>query len=327
MPSHFGLSSVLDLIGHTPLIHLRRISAEAGAAIYGKCEFQNPGLSVKDRIALYIIEEAERSGQLKPGGVIVEGTAGNTGIGLALVATVKGYRMILVIPNTMSKEKIDMVKAYGAELHLVERKPWGDPQHYNTIAERIARETPGAVWANQFHNLANRRCHQTTTGPEIWEQTEGRVEVLFGGMGTGGTLAGAGRFLKERNPKIKTIAVDPYGSVYYNYFKTGEQKAEGSSIVEGVGIGKVPGNYDGGVIDDIIRVDDTSAVRMTRRLVREEGMMLGGCSGLVTAGALLWLKENPRINNAVAILTDSGRNYLSKLFNDDWLRGQNLPLD
>jgi cysteine synthase len=327
MPARFGLSSALDLIGRTPLVHLGRISKGLGADIYGKCEFQNPGLSIKDRIAQFIVEEAERSGQLKPAGTIVEGTAGNTGIGLAVVAAVKGYRLILVIPNTMSKEKIDIVKAYGAELHLVERKPWGDPQHYNAIAERLVREIPGAVWANQFHNLANRRCHYSTTGPEIWEQTEGRVEALFAGMGTSGTLSGAGRFLKEKNPDVKIVATDPHGSVYYNFFKTGEPRAEGSSIIEGVGIGRVPGNYDPEVLDDIVRVDDATAVRMTRRLVREEGMMVGGCSGLVVAGASEWLRRNPSVTNAVGILSDTGRNYLSKLFNEDWLRSQNLPLD
>jgi len=318
---------VLQLIGNTPLVPLRTLSAGLASPLLAKCEFANPGLSVKDRIALYIVERAEAADQLKPGGCVVEGTAGNTGIGLALVCAVKGYRCILVIPNTMAKEKIDMVKAYGAELHLVEKKPWGDPSHYNTIAERIAKETPGALFVNQFNNLLNRRCHYETTGPEIWRQTGGAVQALFGGMGTGGTMGGAGRYLKDRNRAVQVIAIDPYGSVYYNLYHSGEAKAEGSSIIEGVGIGRVPGNYDGEVIDDIFRVDDAAAVRMTRRLSREEGIMAGGCSGMVVHGALQWLAAHPKVGNGVAILTDSGRNYLSRIYNDDWLRSQSLPVD
>jgi cysteine synthase A len=283
--------TILDCIGKTPLVHLREASRQAGVEILGKCEFMNPGLSLKDRTALYIVEEAERSGALRPGGTIVEGTAGNTGIGLAMIAAAKGYQCILVIPNTMAREKVDIVRSFGAEVRLVEKKPWGDPQHYNTITEALSKEIPGAIWANQFHNAANIRAHYATTGPEIWEQTRGEVDLFLAGMGTSGTMGGAGRYLREVSEKAaapggpragrgrtKIVAVDPHGSVYYSVFTTGEPKAEGSSIVEGVGIGRIPGNYDGSVLDDIIRISDTDAVRMAHTLVRKEGLFVGGCS-------------------------------------------------
>lgn len=338
----FGKTTVLELIGKTPLVHLRWPSRDAGVNIFGKCEFMNPGLSLKDRTALYIVQEAERSGALKPGGTIVEGTAGNTGIGLAQVAAVKGYRCILVIPNTMAREKIDIIRGFGAEVRLVEKKPWGDPLHYNTITEKLVGEIPGAVWANQFHNKANVQAHYETTGPEIWEQTGGRVDLLFGGMGTTGTMVGAGRYLREVSAKAaakgglregrgrtRIVAVDPHGSVYYSYFTTGEPKAEGSSIVEGVGIGRVPGNYDGSVLDEIVRISDADAVSMLHTLTRREGLFVGGCSGLVVAGAVQYARSHPSSEpplNIVAILSDTGRNYISKLFNPEWLASQNLPL-
>src|SRR5438093_5365710 len=330
----FGRSTILEVIGKTPLIHLRVPSEDAGANIFGKCEFLNPGLSLKDRTALYIVQEAERSGALKPGGTIVEGTAGNTGIGLALVAAVKGYKCILVIPNTMSKEKIDIIRGFGAEVRLVDKKPWGDPQHYNTITENLVKQIPGSVWANQFHNKANALAHYETTGPEIWEDTGGQVDVLIGGMGTAGTMVGAGRYLREVSQKAtekggaregrgrtRIIATDPHGSVYHAYYNTGEQKAEGSSIIEGVGIGKVPGNYDGSVLDEIIRIADPEAVRMVYTLTRREGLFVGGCAGLVVAGAVAYARSQPRGErplNIVAILSDTGRNYVSKLYNSEW---------
>ena len=335
---------MLDAIGRTPLVHLRAPSREAGVAIFGKCEFLNPGLSLKDRTALFIVEEAERSGALKPGGVIVEGTAGNTGIGLAMIAAVKGYRCILVIPNTMAKEKIDIVRGFGAEVRLVEKKPWGDPQHYNCITENLVKEIPGAIWANQFQNKANVRAHYETTGPEIWEQTGGEVDVFMAGMGTSGTVAGAGRYLREVSEKAaaeaaskgispgrgrtKIVAVDPHGSVYFSFFKTGAPKAEGSSIIEGVGIGRVPGNYDGSVLDEIVRVSDVEATAMAHTLVRREGLFVGGCAGLVVAGAVAYAKSLPppdRPKCIVTILSDTGRNYVSKLFNAEWLAAQGLP--
>ena len=320
-------ASILSLIGNTPLVPLERISKGLPAPLLAKCEFANPGLSVKDRISLFIVEHAEREGLLRPGGTVIEGTAGNTGIGLALVCAVKRYRCILAIPGTMAKEKIDMVRAFGAELHLTEKKPWTDPGHYSNVAARMAQDIPGALFVNQFQNHLNRRCHYETTGPELWRQTNGRIQVLFSGMGTGGTLAGAGRYLKEQNPAVRVVALDPGGSVYYNWFHHGEARAEGSSIIEGVGIGRVPGNYDGEILDDVVRVDDPSAVRMTHQLSREEGIMAGGCAGMVVHGAIQWLRSHPEVRCGVAILTDSGRNYLSRLENEDWLRSQNLPVD
>ncbi len=341
-PTSYGKSSVLDLVGRTPLIHLRAASQEAGANIHGKCEFSNPGLSLKDRTAMYIVQEAERSGALKPGGTIVEGTAGNTGIGLSMVAAVKGYKCIVVMPENMAKEKVDIVRAFGADVRLVERKPWGDPGHYNAVTERIAKETPGAIWANQFHNKANQQAHYETTGPEIWEETKGQVDVFMAGMGTAGTISGAGRYLREVSEKAaakggiregrgrtRVVALDPEGSVYRSYFYTGESTAEGSSIIEGVGIGRIPGNYDGAVLDEVVTVKDADAVRMVHRLARREGLFLGGCSGMVVAGAVAWAKANRQADrelNIVVILSDTGRNYISKLFNAEWLTSQNLPV-
>jgi cysteine synthase A len=333
--------TILDAIGKTPLVHLRAPSEAAGTPIFGKCEFLNPGLSLKDRTARFIVEEAERSGALKAGGTIVEGTAGNTGIGLALVAAVKGYKCVLVIPNTMAQEKIDVVRGFGVDLRLVEKKPWGDPEHYSAIAERLASEIPDAVLANQFHNKANARAHYETTGPEIWEQTGGEVDLFAAGMGTAGTMAGAGRYLREVSERAaekggpregrgrtRTLAVDPYGSVYHAFFTTGEERAEGSSMIEGVGIGRVPGNYDGSVLDGIIRVPDRDAVAMTHTLVRKEGLFVGGCAGLVVAGAVAHAKAVPaaeRPRCIVAVLSDTGRNYISRLYNPAWLTTQGLP--
>ena len=338
----FGNATILDAIGNTPLVHLRYASEEAGANIFGKCEFMNPGLSLKDRTALYIVEEAERSGALKPGGTIVEGPAGNTGIGLAQAAAVKGYKCILVIPNTMAKEKIDIIRGLGAEVRLVDKKPWDDPQHYNKITERLSKEIPGAIWANQFDNKANAKAHYETTGPEIWDQTGGLVDVFVAGMGTTGTLMGAGRYLhevstqavakggvREHRGRTKVVAIDPHGSVYTAYYKTGQASSEGSSIVEGVGIGKVPGNYDGTVPDEIIRISDIDAVKTLHVLTRKEGMFVGGCAGLVVAGAITYAKAHSKPDaplNIVAILSDTGRNYVSKLFNPEWLTAQSLPL-
>lgn len=338
----YGQSNVLELIGGTPLVHLRHPSEDAGALVYGKCEFLNPGLSLKDRTALYIVQEAERSGALEPGGTIVEGTAGNTGIGLAMIAAVKGYRCVLVIPNTMAREKVDIIRGFGAEVRLVEKKPWDDPNHYNKITERLSKEIPGAIWANQFHNAANAMAHYETTGPEIWEQTGGQVDIFLAGMGTAGTVVGTGRYLREVSEKAaakggsregrgrtRIVAVDPSGSVYRSFFKTGEPRAEGSSVLEGVGIGKVPGNYDGSVLDDVINVTDAQAVTMLHTLTRREGLFVGGCAGMVVAGAVAYAKAQPRGDrplHVVAILSDTGRNYISKLFNPEWLASQNLPV-
>lgn len=318
------LESPLDLIGGTPLVRLKSFEEESSCRILGKCEFLNPGDSVKDRPALFMVEEAERTGRLKPGGVVVEGTAGNTGIGVALVCAAKGYRCILVIPETMAREKIELVRAFGAEVVLTKKAPWGDPGHYHEIAKKIVAETPGAVFADQFNNPANTVSHYETTGREIWDQTGGDVDALVAGMGTSGTVVGAGRFLKERKPDVKVIVADPMGSVYFNLLTRGEPKAEGSSILEGVGIGRVPGIYERGPIDEIIRVDDREALAAMRRMIRREGLFVGGSAGLSVAGALMIAKKIGAGKTIVAVLCDSGRNYMSKIFNEEWMAAQGL---
>ena len=323
----FGSANILECIGETPLVHLREPSRQSGAHIFGKCEFLNPGLSVKDRPALAIVDEAERDGRLKPGGTVVEGTAGNTGIGLAMVCAVRGYRCILLIPETMSRDKIDFLRAFGADVRLVAKKPWGDPDHYYGAAARLAEEIPGAIFADQFGNQANVEAHYRTTGPEIWRQSEGKIDVLVAGMGTSGTVVGGGRYLKEQNSEVKVVVADPGGSVYQSYFHDGEEKAEGSSILEGVGIGRIPGIFEPASIDEVLRVDDPEAVSMTRTLVEKEGLFLGGCSGMVVAAAVRWARENPaqgRPWNIVTVLTDTGLRYLSRLYNREWLEEQNL---
>jgi len=327
MPHHDRvLDGPLELIGHTPLVHLKTFDEETGCRILGKCEFMNPGDSVKDRAALYMVEAAERTGKLRPGGVVVEGTAGNTGIGLAMICAAKGYRCILVIPETMAREKIDLVRAYGAEVVLAKKAPWGSPDHYHGIAQRIVAETDGAVFTDQFNNAANTRAHYETTGPEIWEQTGGSVDALVAGMGTSGTLMGAGRYLKERNPRVRIVAVDSMGSVYYNYVRSGEPRAEGSSVLEGVGIGRVPGIFDRSdpTLDEIIRIDDASALAATRRVIAREGLFVGGSSGISVAGALDVAARMGPGRTLVTILCDTGRNYMSKLFDESWRRAQGI---
>ncbi|MFQ5720638.1 MAG: cysteine synthase A, partial [Acidobacteriota bacterium] len=289
-----------------------------------KCEFMNPGDSVKDRPALFMIEQAERSGALKPGGVVVEGTAGNTGIGVALVCAAKGYRCILVIPETMAPEKIALVRALGAEVRLSKKAPWGSPGHYHEIAKRIVAETPGAVFADQFNNPANTRSHYETTGKEIWQQTGGRIDALVTGMGTSGTLVGAGRYLKEKDPSIRLVVSDPMGSVYFNYLTTGEPKAEGSSVLEGVGVGRLPGILEKDPIDEIIRVSDSEALAAMRQIIRREGLFVGGSSGLSVAGAVKVAQRLGPGKTIVTMLCDTGRNYMSRLFSDEWLATKGL---
>ena len=315
---------VLAAIGNTPLIRLKRASEETGCTILGKAEFMNPGASVKDRPALFMIEQAEREGRLRPGGVVVEGTAGNTGIGIALVCAAKGYRCILVIPETMAREKIDLVRSYGAEVVLTKKAPWGDPGHYHEVAQRIVAETPGAIFADQFNNPANTESHYRTTGAELWEQTGGRIDALVAGMGTSGTLVGAGRYLKEKNPAIKVVVSDPMGSVYFNYITSGDPKGEGSSILEGVGIGRLPGIFDKGPIDEIIRIDDREALGVMRRIIENEGLFVGGSAGLSVAGALKVARDLGPGKTIVTVLCDSGRNYMSRIFDQDWLAAQGL---
>ncbi len=275
----------IGTVGNTPLIRLHRFSEETGCDILGKAEFLNPGGSVKDRAALFIIRDGEARGLLKPGGTVVEGTAGNTGIGLTLIANARGYRTIVVIPDTQSQEKMDVLRTCGAELRPVPAVPYRDPNNYVKVSGRLADEI-GGFWANQFDNVANRRAHYETTGPEIWAQTGGRIDAWIASTGTGGTLAGVAQFLKERRPGVRVVLADPMGSGLYHYVKYGEVKAEGSSVTEGIGNGRVTQNLQGAPIDDAVRIDDPTALRVLFRLLREEGLYLGGSTGINVAAAV-----------------------------------------
>jgi len=321
----------VETVGNTPLIRLRRASEETGCEILGKAEFLNPGSSVKDRAALGIIRDAEKRGQLRPGGVIVEGTAGNTGIGLALAANALGYRTVIVIPETQSQEKKDMLRLCGADLREVPALPYKDPGNYvhvsGRLAEDLAKTEPnGAIWANQFDNTANRQAHFDTTGPEIWEQTGGKVDGFVCAVGTGGTLAGISLFLKERNPKITTAIADPMGAALYHYYKHGELKSEGSSITEGIGQGRITANLEGVPVDEAFQIPDAEAVPVIFGLLREEGLCLGGSSGINVAGAIRLAKHLGPGHRIVTILCDYGTRYQSKLFNPAFLREKNLPV-
>jgi len=321
----------LGTIGKTPLIRLRKASDDTGCEIYGKAEFLNPGGSVKDRAALFIIRDAEKRGALKPGGVIVEGTAGNTGIGLALVGNARGYRSVIVIPETQSQEKKDMLRLCGAELIEVPAVPYSDPNNYVKYSGRLAeelnaKEPHGAVWANQFDNVANRMAHIEGTGPEIWRQTDGKIDGFTCAVGTGGTLAGIGIALKERNPKITVALSDPMGAALYNYYKHGELKAEGTSITEGIGQGRITKNLEGAPIDDAFQVTDEEALPVVFDLLKYEGLCLGGSSGINVAGAIKLAKKMGPGHTIVTILCDYGQRYQSKLFNPKFLRERNLPV-
>ena len=315
----------VDAIGNTPLIRLRGPSQLTGCNVLGKAEFLNPGGSVKDRAALYIILDAEKRGLLKPGGVIVEGTAGNTGIGLALVGNARGYRTVIVIPDTQSQEKKDMLRLCGAELREVPAVPYKDPNNYVHVSERLAREL-GAFWANQWDNTANREGHFRSTGPEIWEQTEGRVDGFICAIGTGGTLAGVSSFLKQQNKKIRTAAADPMGAAMYSWFKRGELESEGSSITEGIGLGRVTRNVEGAPVDDAYQIPDAEALPLIFSLLKDEGLCLGGSSGINVAGAIRLAKDLGPGHAVVTILADSGTRYQSKLFNPAFLREKGLPV-
>ena len=315
---------LIGAIGNTPLIRLRGPSEATGCEILGKAEFLNPGGSVKDRAGLYIILDAEKRGVLKPGGVIVEGTAGNTGIGLALVGNARGYRTVIVIPDTQSEEKKAMLRLCGVELREVPAVPYKDPNNYVHVSERLAKEL-GGFWANQWDNTANRDGHYRSTGPEIWAQTNGRVHGFTCAIGTGGTLAGVSRFLKEKNPKVRTVASDPMGAAMYSWFKTRELKSEGSSITEGIGLGRVTKNVEGALVDDAYRIPDAEALEWIFRLVREEGLIVGGSSGINVAGAVRLARELGKGHTVVTILADSGTRYQSKLFNRVFLAGKGLP--
>jgi cysteine synthase A len=318
-------NGIADAVGHTPLVRLRRLSDESGCEILGKAEFLNPGGSVKDRAALYIIRDAEQSGLLRPGGTIVEGTAGNTGIGLALIGNALGYRTIIVIPDTQSQEKMELLRICGAEVRPVPAVPYRNPNNYVKVSGRLAEET-GGFWANQFDNVANRRGHYESTGPEIWEQTGGRVDAFVAATGTGGTLGGVGRCLKERKAAVRTILADPMGSGLYNYVKTGEVRAEGNSITEGIGNGRVTANLEGTDIDDAVRVDDETALHVMFALVRDEGLYLGGSTGINVAAAVEVARMLGPGHTVVTVLCDGGDRYRSRLYNPAWLRGKHLPV-
>ena len=321
---------MIEAIGNTPLIRLNRLSDETGCEILGKAEFVNPGGSVKDRAALAIVRDAEVRGLLRPGGVIVEGTAGNTGIGLALVGNALGYRTVIVMPETQSQEKMDMIRICGAELKLVPAVPYKDPGNYVHVSRRVAEELAqtepnGAIWANQFDNVANREGHRTTTGVEIWEQTGGRVDGFTCAVGTGGTLAGVGLALKERKPDVHIRLADPYGAALYSYYTTGELKAEGTSITEGIGQGRITANLEGAPVDSAERVGDAEALEILYDLVEQEGLVLGGSSGINVAGAVHLARDLGRGHTVVTVLCDGGQRYQSKLFNPGFLREKGLP--
>ncbi|MEG4342084.1 cysteine synthase A [Microcoleus sp. A003_D6] len=314
-------------IGNTPLIRLNSFSDETGCEILGKAEFLNPGGSVKDRAALYIIKDAEEKGLLKPGGTVVEGTAGNTGIGLAHICNAKGYKCLIVIPDNQSQEKIDALKTLGAEVRTVPAVPYKDPNNYVKLSGRLAAEMENAVWANQFDNLANRRAHYETTGPEIWEQTNGKIDAWVTATGTGGTFAGVGMFLKEKNPAVKIVLADPRGSGLYSYFKTGEIKTEGSSITEGIGTSRITANMENAPVDDAIQIDDTEAVRVIYQLLRKEGLFMGGSVGINVGAAVALAKQMGPGHTIVTVLCDGGARYQSRLFDRQWLASKGLSSD
>ena len=322
--------NTLDLIGNTPLVLLEGASKAAGCEIWGKCEFANPGSSVKDRAALYIIRDAEAQGLLKPGGTVVEGTAGNTGIGIALVANALGYKTVIVMPDNQSKEKMDTIRALGAELVTVPPTKYADCNHFQHVSRRLAEETEGAIWAGQFDNVANRRAHIETTAPELWEQLEGRIDGFTCAAGTGGTIAGVGMGLKERDENVRIALTDPHGAALYNYFAHGELKSEGSSVEEGIGQGRITANLEGAPIDTQFRISDEEGMEWVAKLLREEGLCLGLSSGINVAGAIALGKQlvaEGRENVRVAtILCDTGFRYLSTLYNADWLRSKDLPV-
>ena len=317
--------TVLSLIGDTPLLKLRRASEETGCTILGKCEFLNPGQSVKDRAALGIIEAAERAGALEPGGVIVEGTAGNTGIGLCLVGKAKGFTVKIVMPRTQSQEKKDAILLMGGELIEVDAVPYADPNNYIHVSQRLAEETPNAIWANQFDNTANRDAHYKTTGPEIWRQTEGKVDGFTCAVGSGGTLGGVSMALKERGD-VKVALTDPYGAKLFSWVKTGELETEGGSVMEGIGQGRVTANIDGVEIDEAYRATDAEALEILFALTADEGICLGGSAGINIAGAMKLARDMGPGHTIVTILCDYGNRYQSKLYNPTWLKEKGLPV-
>ncbi|MEM9054367.1 MAG: cysteine synthase A [Pseudomonadota bacterium] len=325
-------TSVLDLIGNTPLLRLNRLSKETGCEILGKCEFLNPGQSVKDRPALEIVRAAERDGSLKPGGTIVEGTAGNTGIGIALVGAALGYKVVIVMPRTQSKEKKDAVRNFGAKLIEVDAVPYKNPNNYQHFSRRLAEEMNetepnGAIWANQFDNTANRDAHIKTTGPEIWSQTNGKVDGFICAVGSGGTLAGTAMSLRELSKgKVKIGIADPGGAALYEYYKSGELKSEGTSMTEGIGQGRITANLEGLSVDHAYRIDDAEALKTIYDLIQYEGVCLGGSAGINMAGAVRMARDMGPGHTIVTVLCDYGNRYQDKLFNPDFLRSKELPV-
>jgi cysteine synthase len=319
------ISKTLDLIGNTPLVLLKGPSEETGCEIYGKCEFANPGASVKDRAALFIVRDAEEQGILQPGGTIVEGTAGNTGIGLALVGNALGYKTIIVMPETQSQEKKDTLRALGAQLVLVPAAPFSNPGHFVHTSRRIAEETENAIWANQFDNIANRRAHIETTAEEIWAQMDGRVAGFTCAAGTGGTIAGVGLGLKAKDEAVTIALSDPHGAALYNYYAHGELRAEGNSVAEGIGQGRITANLEGAPIDTQFRISDEDGLVWVRRLLAEEGLCLGLSSGINVAGAIELAKQLGPGHRIATILCDTGFRYLSTLYNPEWMQAKGLP--
>jgi cysteine synthase A len=307
-------------IGNTPLIRLRAFSEETGCEILGKAEFMNPGGSVKDRAAKWIVLDAERRGALRPGGTVVEGTAGNTGIGLAHVCNARGYRCVIVMPDNQAAEKYQIIESLGAELRKVPAVPYSNPNQYQKVAGRLADELPKAVWANQFDNVANRTAHFESTGPEIWQETGGKLDAFCAATGTGGTLAGVAAYLKSQSPAVRIVLVDPPGSSLYQYFKHGELKSDGgSSITEGIGTGRVTANLDGAPIDDALRISDAETMRFVYRLLREEGLLLGSTAGINVAAAVTLAKQLGPGHTIATVLCDGGAKYQSRLFNPGWI--------
>lgn len=314
-------------VGQTPLIRLNSFSEETGCDILGKAEFLNPGGSVKDRAALYIIQDAEAKGLLKPGGTVVEGTAGNTGIGLVHICNARGYKCVIVIPDTQSQEKIDLLRTLGADVRTVPAVPYRDPNNYVKVSGRLAEELDNAIWANQFDNLANRQSHYETTGPEIWAETDGQVDAWVASTGTGGTYAGVALYLKEQNPQVRCVVADPLGSGLYSYVKTGEIKVEGSSITEGIGNSRITANMQGAPMDDAIQVPDSEALAVLQQLLYQEGLFMGGSVGINVGAAVALAKTLGPGHRIVTVLCDGGARYQSRLYNPDWLatRGLSFP--
>jgi cystathionine beta-synthase len=316
-----AFQNILEAVGHTPVVKLQKVAKHVQAAIYVKCEYLNPGGSMKDRVAMTIIADAERRGLLRPGGTIIEATSGNTGMGLSMVAAIRGYSCIFVMPDKMSQEKIASLRAFGAKVVICPTavEP-DDPRSYYSVSRRLVEETPGSYYVNQYHNPANPEAHYTSTAPEVWEQTGGEIDVFCAGMGTGGTISGCGKYFRERKPGFKIVGVDPIGSLYYEYVKTGRLTKPFAYYVEGIGEDFLPSTMNLKLLDEVVRVDDKECFLMTRRLTREEGLFVGGSSGAAVAGAIKYAERTGKKENILVLLPDGASKYLSKIFNDDWMR-------